>query len=181
MGSIYKRGSRYWIKFRDERGRLVRKSAGNSQDQALKLLEKMEEDSSSSAERTLLRDLTKPYLEALEIRGKERSVTSARASISTLLENLPSKDVSGLTPADLNRFIAFRKKTVRDIRCDSLSSVPPAQEGQDANNSHQELAGLTRLRHEVNAVRGSTTHGPRIYDRVAPVHQCRLHVLDPER
>lgn len=116
MGSVYQRGSRYWIKYRDERtGRLVRRSAGSTRLEAVLSLERAEEGRSKGRSgprerRVPLASVLSVYLSHLESVAKRRSVGVARSSVGKLLESLADRDARRLSPADLDRFISSRKQ-----------------------------------------------------------------------
>lgn len=106
MGSVYKRGNRYWIKYRDEKtGELIRKSAGTTRLEALAALRK----EAPTPPGVPFAELVDVYLTSLRSRAKARSIAVTQSSCNRLLEHFGLREANSLTDPDLDQFISRRK------------------------------------------------------------------------
>jgi integrase len=108
VGSIYKRGNLYWVKYRDRRtGKSIRRSAGRTRLEALAVLREAGEEASSGI---LLDSLAEDYLAHLRTRAKSKSVEVAESSARRLLAHFDGRDVRKLTLAQLDSFVQARRR-----------------------------------------------------------------------
>ena len=90
MGSIYRRGNRYWVKYRDpQTRRLIRSSAGRTRAEAALLLAKIE---GKAPEKPLCRVLD-DYLSHLKVHAKDRSRRVAQTSVKHLTDFFGEREV----------------------------------------------------------------------------------------
>ena len=114
MGSVYKRGNRYWIKYRDRRTeKLVRRSAGFTRLDALAALQKIaakEEKVEGESGEILFEVVWNDYFANLRTRAKAWSICGASSVSARVLDFFSGKDVRELNLRDINAFIQHRQK-----------------------------------------------------------------------
>ena len=114
MGSIYKRGDVYWVKYRDRKTRkLVRRSAGRTRLEALAALRRAGEEASSGG--SPFETLAQAYLSHLRVHAKRKSVQVAESSTRRLLDHFAGKDARSLSLVALDSFILSRKGNVKAV------------------------------------------------------------------
>lgn len=107
MGSIYRRGSRYWIRYRDQKTRrLVRKSAGQTYQEAQDLLKR---EAGISSPGVALAPLIADYLKRCEVRTKHSTLIQYRSAGKRLELALGHINALRLQPKDLDRYVTQRR------------------------------------------------------------------------
>jgi hypothetical protein len=105
---LYKRGSCYYLDYRDETGRRVRRSAGRDLHHALDLLSKLR-PSIPGESQIALKSLLDAYLARLRVYGKRKSVGNAICSARQLLSQFGDPAVQSMTQQHLDQFICERR------------------------------------------------------------------------
>jgi hypothetical protein len=125
VGTVYKRGSRYWISYRDKKnGKRIRESAGASRLEAQRKLHKIDGTTFGIPFETI----ADAYRESLSVRAKKRSAEVADCSLRRWVRFLDSKDVKRLGVVELDSFVRFRQKegvTARTINGDFIVLLFP--------------------------------------------------------
>ena len=92
---LYKRGSVYYLDYKDETGQRIRRSAGPDFHRALELLERIRGPLSRSDSGAGLRAVLESYLTRQRIYSKRRSVKVAESSLGIRGAQAPSFQSSG--------------------------------------------------------------------------------------
>lgn len=109
MGSVYRRGSRYWVKFKDARGNLVRKTAGTTRVEPVRLLRDLEPTRESRGRAVYFESVLDSYRDYLGIHAKPNTLRQSESSFRRLLEAFAGLDTRDLGPLELDRFIQHRR------------------------------------------------------------------------
>ena len=104
MPNIYQRGNQFYVDVRVG-GTRVRKAAGSSRLDALRLLNELTNTTAASSMPVIL----DAYLQRQVIYSKAKSVKNARHSSTRLLEYFGDADAAKLTLQDIDGFVAWRK------------------------------------------------------------------------
>ncbi len=100
---IYRRGSSYYLSYRDETGKLVRRSAGKDLQKAIEQLRMVHRD---QAQGNGFVALVNSYLERQEVYSKRGSVKNARSCVNRLIQHFGDVELASLRALDLDRFIS---------------------------------------------------------------------------
>ncbi len=112
MPSIYRRGSRWWVSYRDEKtGKRVQKSAGDTREEAVEFLAARDQ---VQDEKLPLRSVLEAYCRGQIARSKFSSIQQAEVASGHLIRILGNLDVHELSAADVDRFILLRRREVAD-------------------------------------------------------------------
>lgn len=106
---IYKRGNSYYLDYKDEAGKRIRKSAGRDLHRALDLLYKVRSPGTSEGD-TSLKDVLDSYLASQRVYSKIKSVKNAESSIRRLTEHFGDPRVSEMTQETLDSFVLKRRE-----------------------------------------------------------------------
>lgn len=115
MGSLYKRGNVWWLKYYAN-GRPVRESSGSTKRSvATRLLKEREgkvvkgEPISLRAERILFDEVAQDLLDDYRV-NERKSIERAEVSVKRLLEFFGSRRVNTITTEDIKRYVASRQQ-----------------------------------------------------------------------
>ncbi len=106
---IYKRGNSYYLDYKDETGKRIRRSAGPDLHHALDLLYKARGPESPTGE-TLLKEVFDSYLARLRVYSKRKSIKNAESSIRRLIGHFGDPPVSRITQQTLDSFVLRRRQ-----------------------------------------------------------------------
>ena len=112
MGSVFKRGNRWYYCFKDQSGRWIKKVGGATREEADALLKVAEtcQHLAPEARNTPLAPLVTAYLQKLSVYAKRRSREGAAASCRLLLNHFAK---APLNQSGLDAFVAARAKGVK--------------------------------------------------------------------
>lgn len=106
---LYKRGRSYYLDYKDETGKRIRRSAGPDLHRALDLLSKVRPPSAAAGSRVGLKAVLDAYLARARVHSKRKSVRVAESSVRQLLEKLGDPPVDALTERLLDCFVVKRR------------------------------------------------------------------------
>lgn len=118
---IYRRGRTWYVDLRWSDGRRERRSAGGTRARAERLAQKRIRERARTTEKSLenwkpepgpaFDTLAERYLEHLRIYAKQASVDAAQRSLKQLTGYFWDTDTATITAADVDRFVAHRRRT----------------------------------------------------------------------
>ncbi|MFQ5507220.1 MAG: tyrosine recombinase XerC, partial [Planctomycetota bacterium] len=106
---IYKRGNSYYLDYKDETGKRIRRSAGPDLHHALDLLYKVRGPDVPKVE-TSLKEVLDSYLARLRVYSKRKSVKNAESSTRRLLDHFGDPRIPEITQEMLDSFILKRRQ-----------------------------------------------------------------------
>jgi integrase/recombinase XerD len=107
---LYRRGNCYYLDYRDETGRRVRRSAGRNLHHALDLLHKLRGSDHSSECQISLKSLLDSYLARLRVYAKRKSVGNAESAARQILSRFGDPAIQSMTQQNLDQFISDRRR-----------------------------------------------------------------------
>ena len=105
---LYKRGACYYLDYRDETGKRVRKSAGPDLHRALDLLHKLRGPNAAEGQATL-KSVLDSYLARQRVYSKLKSIRNAESTARRLLAHFGDPCASVMTQATLDGFVIARR------------------------------------------------------------------------
>lgn len=121
MKGVYKRGNRWWIRYRFD-GRLVRKSIGDRvlAERTLEEIRHRIEDGrheiKPKAERRLFKDMADEYLE-IKVAEEKRSLRCDRQTFKQLLPRFGTVYMHTITRGEIESYLRERKRAVSGVTC----------------------------------------------------------------
>ena len=106
---LYKRGSSYYLDYKDETGKRIRRSAGPDLHVALDLLKSVRGPHSADGSGAGLKTLLDCYLARQRIYSKARSVSVAESSSKRLVLHFGDPRISALDQEAVDGFIVARR------------------------------------------------------------------------
>jgi len=105
---LYKRGNSYYIDYKDETGRRIRRSVGQDLHHAMSVLQSVRDATYRRGDVVGLGVVLESYLSRQRIYSKKRSVKAAESSARRLLLHLGDVPVSRLDQRSVDEFVRFR-------------------------------------------------------------------------
>lgn len=106
---LYKRGNCYYLDYRDETGRRVRRSAGRDLHHALDLLHKLRGSDPGECQISL-KSLLDSYVARLRVYAKRKSVGNAESAARQILSHFGDPAIQSMTQQHLDQFISDRRR-----------------------------------------------------------------------
>lgn len=106
---LYKRGSSYYLDYKDETGKRIRRSAGPDLHRALDLLEKVRGPGSRSDSGAGLKVILDSYMARQRVYSKKKSVRVAASSAKRLLLHFGDPPAADLKQSLIDAFVVARR------------------------------------------------------------------------
>lgn len=115
VGRIYKRGSAFWIDYKEATGRRVRRSGGRTRAAATKALREAESGRAPRGDGTSFALLARDFLARSALYSKPKTQDLDRRTCKRLLACFGHRDPSGLSLAAIDSYVKRRRRDgVRD-------------------------------------------------------------------